>query len=67
MKKIESFIPLNLMDNVSSIRSSQGDVYFCDLSVQVIRSRVFENMNEGMQPFQWMGKKKFSTKKFFWL
>ena len=60
--KIESFIPLNLMDNVSSIRSSQGDVYFCDLSVQVIRSRVFENMKEGMQPFQWMGKKSFPLK-----
>ena len=44
--KIESFIPLNLIDNVSSIRSSQGDVYFCDLSVQVIRSRVFENMKK---------------------
>ena len=55
--KIKSFIPLDLIGNVSSIRSSQGDVYFCDLSVQVIRSRVFEKMNEGMQPFQWMGKK----------
>ena len=63
--KIESFIPLNLMDNVSSIRSSQGDVYFCDLSVQVIRSRVFENMKEGMQPFQWMGKKSFPLKNSF--
>ena len=58
-EKIQSFIPLNLIDNVSSIRSSQGDVYFCDLSVQIIRSRVFENMSEGMQPFQWMGKKSY--------
>ncbi len=63
--KIESFIPLTLMDNVSSIRSSQGDVYFCDLSVQIIRSRVFENMSEGMQPFQWMGKKSFPLKNSF--
>ena len=63
--KIESFIPLNLIDNVSSIRSSQGDVYFCDLSVQVIRSRVFENMKDGMQPFQWMGKKSFPLKNSF--
>ena len=53
------FISLELMENVSSIRSSQGDVYFCDLSVQLIRRRVFENMNDGMQPFQWMGKKSF--------
>tara|TARA_B100001248_G_C27399322_1_gene468627 strand:- start:8457 stop:9185 length:729 start_codon:yes stop_codon:yes gene_type:complete len=60
--KIESFVPLNLIGNVNSIRSSQGDVYFCDLSVQVIRSRVFENMSEGMQPFQWMGKKSYPLK-----
>ena len=62
MDKIKSFIPLDLIGNVSSIRSSQGDVYFCDLSVQVIRSRVFEKMNEGMQPFQWMGKKSYPLK-----
>ena len=60
--KIESFVPLNLIGKVNSIRSSQGDVYFCDLSVQVIRSRVFENMQDGMQPFQWMGKKSFPLK-----
>ena len=64
-EKIQSFIPLNLIDNVSSIRSSQGDVYFCDLSVQIIRSRVFENMSEGMQPFQWMGKKSYPLKNSF--
>jgi CMP-N-acetylneuraminic acid synthetase len=63
--KIESFIPLKLIGNVNSIRSSQGDVYFCDLSVQVIRGEVFENMSEGMQPFQWMGKKSYPLKNSF--
>ena len=58
-KKIQPFVNLKYIKNVSSIRSSQGDVYFCDLSVQVIRSRVFKNMNKGMQPFQWMGKKSY--------
>jgi len=29
------------------------------LSVQVIRGTVFEKMNTGMQPFQWMGKKSY--------
>ena len=57
--KIKSFVDLKHIENVSSIRSSQGDVYFCDLSVQVIRSNVFEKMNEGMQPFQWMGKQSY--------
>ena len=57
--QIKSFVNLKHIKNVSSIRSSQGDVYFCDLSVQIIRSRVFENMDKGMQPFQWMGKKSY--------
>ena len=58
-EKIQPFVSLDLIGNINSIRSSQGDVYFCDLSVQVIRNRVFENMSEGMQPFQWMGKKSY--------
>lgn len=57
--QIKSFINLKHIKNVSSIRSSQGDVYFCDLSVQIIRAKVFENMDQGMQPFQWMGKKSY--------
>jgi CMP-N-acetylneuraminic acid synthetase len=59
---INPFVSLDVIENVSSIRSSQGDVFFCDLSVQVIRNNVFENMNEGMQPFQWMGKKSYPLK-----
>ena len=57
--QIKPFVPLTQFKNINSIRSSQGDVFFCDLSVQVIRKRVFENMDKGMQPFQWMGKKSF--------
>ena len=57
--KIKPFVNLKYIKNVSSIRSSQGDVYFCDLSVQVISKWVFENMNKGMQPFQWMGRKSY--------
>ena len=52
------FVPLDVFGKtVSSIRSAQGGVYFCDLSVQVLRWRCFTHMNEGMQPFQWMGRK----------
>lgn len=58
-KTIKSFVNLKHIKNVNSIRSSQGDVYFCDLSIQIIRARVFENMDQGMQPFQWMGKKSY--------
>lgn len=54
---IEPFIDLKYFEEVSSIRSSQGDVYFCDLSIQVIRSRVFENIANGKLPFKWQGEK----------
>ena len=57
--QIKPFVPLKQFKNINSIRSSQGDVYFCDLSVQIIRKKVFENMHKGMQPFQWMGKKSY--------
>ena len=59
LNQIRPFVNLKYIKNVSSIRSSQGDVYFCDLSVQVIKKWVFENMNKGMQPFQWMGRKSY--------
>jgi CMP-N-acetylneuraminic acid synthetase len=53
---IENFVPLENFDDVSSIRSSQGSVYFCDLSIQVMKPRCFENMDEGNLPFKWQGK-----------
>lgn len=57
--QIKPFVDLNVFGEISSIRSSQGDVYFCDLSVQVIRGDVFTRMHKGMQPFQWMGNKSY--------
>lgn len=53
---IQPFVPLKHLDNVSSIRDTQGDCYFCDLAIQVIRSRVFENIDSGQLPFKWQGK-----------
>ncbi len=53
---IENYIPQSeLSETASSIRSSEGGIYFCDLSVQVMRWSCFENMDQGPQPFQWMG------------
>ena len=55
--EIKPFIPLENFGEINSIRNSQGDVYFCDLSIQVIRSRVFDHIEEGQLPFKWQGKK----------
>lgn len=48
---------LNKKKKVSSIRSSQGDVYFCDLSIQVMKPSVIKNIDKGQEPLKWLGKK----------
>lgn len=57
--EIHPFANLEQFGEINSIRSSQGDVYFCDLSVQIIRSRIFENMDNQPLPFKWQGKKSY--------
>lgn len=55
---ISPAVPLTLFgDSISSIRDSQGGIYFCDLSIQVMKWRCFTNMEDGNQPFKWMGQK----------
>jgi N-acylneuraminate cytidylyltransferase len=51
------FVDLEHIENVSSIRSSQGSVYFCDLSIQVMKPVCFEDMENGQLPFKWQGKR----------
>tara|TARA_Y100001970_G_scaffold66740_1_gene85119 strand:- start:6528 stop:7274 length:747 start_codon:yes stop_codon:yes gene_type:complete len=38
-------------------RDSQGDVYYADMSVSVVRSSCLENLDEGLLPQKWMGNK----------
>ena len=64
-KKIENnillpFTNLDSFNEVSSIRDSQGSVYFADLSIQILRPTCFTNMSEGIKPLQWMGKKTYA-------
>jgi CMP-N-acetylneuraminic acid synthetase len=54
---INNFVNLDSLGEVSSIRSSQGAVYFCDLSIQVMKPTCFENMDDGNLPFRWQGKR----------
>jgi CMP-N-acetylneuraminic acid synthetase len=62
---IQPYIPLKYFGNkstMSSIRGGEGDCYFCDLSVQIIRGRCFKEMDTGILPFKWMGKKSYALK-----
>ena len=38
-------------------RSSQGDVFFADMSHSICKSDCLENINEGLLPQKWMGQK----------
>ena len=38
-------------------RDSQGDVYFADMSLSVVRSKCFKDMENNLLPQKWMGKK----------
>ena len=62
---IESFVDNSIFGEVSSIRSSQGAVYFCDLSIQIMKPTCFENMDEGKLPFKWQGKKSYALETDF--
>ena len=55
--EMKPFVDLKHIYNVSSIRSSQGSVYFCDLSIQVMKPVCFEDMENGQLPFKWQGKR----------
>ena len=62
---ISSYTDLSLIGNVSSIRNAQDACYFCDLSIQVMNKRCFEDMESGQQPFKWQGKKMKAIKNDF--
>ena len=44
-------------DNINCDRDSQGDVWFADVAVSIVRPKNLENLKEGMLPQKWMGKK----------
>lgn len=55
---LDPFIPFeNYPDDIDITcdRDAQGDVYFADVCVSVIRPHCLENMEEGLLPQKWMG------------
>lgn len=59
--QIQPFVDLKFLKNdLSSIRDSQGDCYFCDLQVQIMRSCCFTHMDDGQLPYRWMGRRSFA-------
>lgn len=59
---VQPFVDIGSLGNVSSIRDSQGDCYFCTLQVQIMSARCFTHMHEGQLPYRWMGRKSYAMK-----
>ena len=45
------------LENLNCDRDSQGDVWFADVAVSIIRPENLDNLEDGMLPQRWMGKK----------
>ena len=61
------FVPFEAFGNPKTLncdRDSQGDVWFADMSVSVIRPRCLENLEKGLLPQKWMGQKIFPLKQW---
>ncbi len=62
---LHPFVPFETFGNPATLncdRDSQGDVWFADFGVCIVRPRCIENMNTGILPQRWMGKKIYPLK-----
>ena len=57
---LEPFVPFETFGDPATLdcdRDSQGDVWFADMGVSVIRPQNLDRLDEGLLPQKWMGKK----------
>jgi CMP-N-acetylneuraminic acid synthetase len=64
---LEPFVPFETFGDPKTLncdRDSQGDVWFADMGVSIVRPRCLENMHDGLLPQRWMGKKIYPLKQW---
>jgi len=57
---LQPFVPFEALgdpDILNSNRDSQGDVWFADMGVSVVRPRCLEHVDRGLLPQKWMGQR----------
>lgn len=57
---LHPFVPFEAfgdLNNLNCDRDSQGDVWFADMGVSIVRPRCLERLEEGLLPQKWMGQK----------
>jgi len=64
---LQPFMDLKSLGKTSSMncdRDSQGDVWFADMGVSIIRPRCLEKIESGQLPQRWMGRRIFPLKQW---
>ncbi|MFH1724213.1 MAG: cytidylyltransferase [Elusimicrobiota bacterium] len=62
---LEPFVPFETFGDPKTLscdRDSQGDVWYADMGVSVVRPRCLDDMDSGLLPQKWMGRKIFPLK-----
>ena len=57
---LQPFVPFEAFGELSAVncdRDSQGDVYFADMSVSIVRPRCLDDLDFGVLPQRWMGRR----------
>ena len=64
---LQPFVPFEIFGDPKTLncdRDSQGDVWFADMSVSMVRPRCLDTLHEGMLPQRWMGRRIYPLKQW---
>ncbi len=64
---LHPFVPFEVFGDPAKLncdRDSQGDVWFADMGVSIVRPRCLENLHMGLLPQKWMGRKIYPLKQW---
>jgi len=64
---LHPFVPFETFGDPSTLncdRDSQGDVWFADMGVSIVRPRCLEHLEDGLLPQKWMGQKIYPLKQW---
>lgn len=64
---LQPFVPFGVFGDPKTLncdRDSQGDVWFADMSVSVVRPQCLESLEDGQLPQRWMGRRIYPLKQW---
>ena len=64
---LKPFVPFETFGDPKTLncdRDSQGDVWFADMGVSIVRPKCLEDLESGMLPQKWMGQKIYPLKQW---